>query len=98
DGFRFGAPTMWRPAPGVYVARNFDFADIGFVVTSAGVVVIDAGTAAATTAAALAAFRAEVPDPPIAAIVLTHAHWDHVRGPAALRPPAHPGIPQARLP
>jgi hypothetical protein len=36
DGFRFTVPRLAEAAPGVYVARGYDFADISFVVTAEG--------------------------------------------------------------
>ena len=96
SGFRFGRPRVLQPAPHIYVATGFDFADIGFVVTSAGVVAIDAGTTPASTAGALAAFRALVPDLPLRAVIVTHAHWDHVGGLTALLGPDVEVIAQAR--
>ncbi|HEU5072961.1 MAG TPA: MBL fold metallo-hydrolase [Polyangiaceae bacterium] len=79
DGFRFVSPELVEPAPGVFVARGYDFADIAFVVTDDGVVAIDAGTSEQNAAAALAAFR-KVSAAPIRTLLLTHAHWDHVGG------------------
>lgn len=78
-GFRFVPPELAQPAPGVFVARGYDFADIAFVVTDDGVVVIDTGTSERTAALALDAFR-KVSAAPIRKVLLTHAHWDHVGG------------------
>jgi glyoxylase-like metal-dependent hydrolase (beta-lactamase superfamily II) len=79
DGFRFVRPELLEPAPGIFVARGYDFADIAFVATADGVVAIDAGTSERNAAAALAAFR-KTSGAPIRAVILTHAHWDHVGG------------------
>lgn len=83
DGFRFARPELVEPAPGIFVARGYDFADIAFVVTNDGAVAIDAGTSNENAAAALAAFR-KVSAAPIRTVLLTHAHWDHVGGLATL--------------
>jgi glyoxylase-like metal-dependent hydrolase (beta-lactamase superfamily II) len=97
DGFRFGPPQLVELADGVLVAQNYDFGDIAFIRTSAGVVAVDAGTTEANAAAALAALRAVTADP-ITHVVLTHAHWDHVGGLAALRGPHTRVIAQAGFP
>jgi len=78
-GFRFARPELVEPAPGIFVARGYDFADIAFVLTNDGAVAIDAGTSDKNAAAALAAFR-KVSAAPIRSVLLTHAHWDHVGG------------------
>jgi glyoxylase-like metal-dependent hydrolase (beta-lactamase superfamily II) len=85
-GFRFVPRELAEVAPNVFVARGYDFADIAFIVTGAGVVAIDAGTTRDNAAAALAAFRARS-SAPITHVIITHAHWDHIGGLQALLAP-----------
>jgi glyoxylase-like metal-dependent hydrolase (beta-lactamase superfamily II) len=85
-GFRFRPPRLVQPVPGIYIAQGYDFADIAFVITAEGIVAIDAGTIEANARAALAALR-EATQKPITHVILTHAHWDHVGGLAALKGP-----------
>ncbi len=96
DGFRFTLPRLVELAPQVHVAQGFDFADIAFVRTAAGVVAIDAGTTEANARAALAAFR-RITTEPITHVILTHAHWDHIGGLAALKGPGTQVIAQAKF-
>jgi glyoxylase-like metal-dependent hydrolase (beta-lactamase superfamily II) len=96
DGFRFRPPRLLEVAPRVYVAQGYDFADMAFVLTDDGIVAIDAGTTEATARAALGALR-QRSSRPITHVVLTHAHWDHIGGLAALRTPHTPVIAQARF-
>ena len=97
DGFRFTSPRIWRPEPGIQVAQGYDFADLAFITTGGGVVAIDAGTTPDRVKAALGGL-----DPPadgaISHLILTHAHWDHTGGAAALRGPATRVIAQAGFP
>jgi alkyl sulfatase BDS1-like metallo-beta-lactamase superfamily hydrolase len=44
EGARFVSPKLWEPVPGVYVAHGYDFSDLAFVATGAGVVAIDTGS------------------------------------------------------
>src|SRR5215472_8374515 len=96
DGFRFSAPTLVEVAPGIYVARGYDFADIAFIVTSDHVVAIDAGTSEANARAALEAFR-KVSDKPLRTVIVTHAHWDHIGGLKAYLGPDTQVIAQANF-
>jgi len=86
DGFRFTQPRLVREGDGVYVAEGFDFANIAFLVTEAGVVAIDAGTTEESAHGAMKALR-QVTSAPVRYVILTHSHWDHVGGLAAVREP-----------
>src|SRR5207248_1072782 len=86
EGIRFTDPKLVREADGVYVAEGFDFGNIAFLVDPAGVVAIDAGTTVESARAAMKALR-EVTDAPVRYVILTHSHWDHVGGLAAVREP-----------
>jgi len=86
DGFRFGERRFVREADDVYVAEGYDFANISFIVRDSFVVAIDAGTTERTARAAVDELR-KVTRAPIKYVILTHAHWDHVGGLAAVREP-----------
>jgi glyoxylase-like metal-dependent hydrolase (beta-lactamase superfamily II) len=96
DGFRFVEKQFTREADGVYVAEGYDFANLGFIVGSAFVVAIDAGTTERSARLAVAALR-KVTQLPIRYVILTHGHWDHVGGLAAVREPGSIVIAQARF-
>jgi glyoxylase-like metal-dependent hydrolase (beta-lactamase superfamily II) len=83
NGFRFSPRSLVEPAPGVYVARGYDFADLAWVAVDGGLVAIDAGTTEDNVRAALAALRQKT-TLPVKWVILTHAHWDHVGGLQAL--------------
>lgn len=97
NGFRFGEKRMVREAEGVYVAEGYDFANIGFIVGKSFVVAIDAGTTEESAGRAVAALR-EITQLPIKYVILTHGHWDHAGGLAAVREPGTIVIAQARFP
>ena len=94
QGFRFRERRLLREADGVYVAEGYDFSNLGFIVTPAFVVAIDAGTTEETTRDALTALR-QITHAPIKYIILTHGHWDHVGGLDAMREPGSVVIAQA---
>jgi glyoxylase-like metal-dependent hydrolase (beta-lactamase superfamily II) len=96
-GFRFGEPRLVREAEGVYVAEGYDFSNIVFIVAPDLVVAIDAGTTEETARAAVAALR-QITRAPIKYVVLTHGHWDHVGGLAAVREPGSTVIARAGFP
>jgi glyoxylase-like metal-dependent hydrolase (beta-lactamase superfamily II) len=83
-------------APRVHVAQGYDFADLAFVLTTDGIVAVDAGTTEATARAALSAVRRHSSQP-ITHVILTHAHWDHIGGLAALTGAGTQVIAQARF-
>jgi glyoxylase-like metal-dependent hydrolase (beta-lactamase superfamily II) len=93
-GFRFSAKRFVKEADGVYVAEGYDFSNLSFIVTPAFVVAIDAGTTAKTAADAVAELR-KVTKAPIKYVILTHGHWDHVGGLAAVREPGSIVIAQS---
>jgi glyoxylase-like metal-dependent hydrolase (beta-lactamase superfamily II) len=97
DGLRMSAPSALRPAPDVHVARCYDFSDFAFIQTSAGVVAIDAGTSPDRVLAAMADLGLPA-DAPISHLILTHAHYDHIGGTAALRGPDTQVIASAGFP
>jgi glyoxylase-like metal-dependent hydrolase (beta-lactamase superfamily II) len=97
EGFRFTNPKLVREGEGVYVAEGFDFGNIAFLVDPAGVIAIDAGTTAESAAAAKKALR-QITDAPIRFVILTHSHWDHVGGLAAIREPGTVVIARANFP
>lgn len=91
-------------APGVFVRRGAheDFspgnaggiANLGFVVGGAAVAVVDSGGSRRDGLALLAAVRARTALP-VAYVVNTHLHPDHLLGNAAFRDAGAPGAPTA---
>jgi glyoxylase-like metal-dependent hydrolase (beta-lactamase superfamily II) len=96
DGFRFSPPRFVELAPKVYVAQGYDFADLAFVLTDAGIVAIDAGTTETNARAVLSALRRISPQP-VTHLILTHAHWDHIGGLSGLKAQGTQVIAQARF-
>jgi glyoxylase-like metal-dependent hydrolase (beta-lactamase superfamily II) len=96
DGYHFTRPAIIEVAAGIRAARGYDFADFAFVSTEAGVVAIDAGTAPHRVKAALADAGIDAAD--VSHVILTHAHFDHAGGIAALNGPQAQVIAQAGFP
>jgi glyoxylase-like metal-dependent hydrolase (beta-lactamase superfamily II) len=97
DGMRLFVPGVLSPAPDVHVAQSYDFSDFAFIQTSGGVVAIDAGTSPDRVQAALAdlGLKDRVP---VSHLILTHAHFDHIGGTAAVRGPGTQVIASAGFP
>jgi glyoxylase-like metal-dependent hydrolase (beta-lactamase superfamily II) len=96
-GFRFSEKRLVREAEGVYVAEGYDFGNLAFIVGRDAIVAIDAGTTESSAREAVAALRT-VSQAPIKYVILTHGHWDHVGGLAAVREPGATVIAQANFP
>jgi glyoxylase-like metal-dependent hydrolase (beta-lactamase superfamily II) len=96
-GFRFSEKRLVREADGVYVAEGYDFGNLAFLVGDGAIVAIDAGTTETSARDAVAALRT-VSQAPIKYVVLTHGHWDHVGGLAAVREPGSIVIAGANFP
>jgi glyoxylase-like metal-dependent hydrolase (beta-lactamase superfamily II) len=96
-GFRFSGKRFVNEGDGVFVAEGYDFANLSFIVTSTFVVAIDAGTTERTARDAVSELR-KVTKAPIKYVILTHGHWDHAGGLAAVREPGSTVIAQAGFP
>jgi glyoxylase-like metal-dependent hydrolase (beta-lactamase superfamily II) len=96
-GFRFSGKRFVNEGDGVFVAEGYDFANLSFIVTSTFVVAIDAGTTEPTARDAVNELR-KVTKAPIKYVILTHGHWDHAGGLAAVREPGSTVIAQSGFP
>jgi glyoxylase-like metal-dependent hydrolase (beta-lactamase superfamily II) len=97
DGMRLSAPRALSPAPDVHVAQSYDFGDFAFIKTSTGVVAIDAGTSPDRVLSAMADLGLK-DQAPVSHLILTHAHFDHIGGAAAVRGPDTEVIASAEFP
>lgn len=84
-----GPPRVLRITDRVFLAIGFDLASTILVRTAAGNVVVDVGMSPARAAPVREALLRASPGP-IAAIIYTHSHIDHVGGASVW---AEPGVP-----
>lgn len=68
-----------KVAEDVYVAVGYSPANVGMMVGSEGIVIIDTGMAPTHAKAILDAFR-KITDKPVKAVIYTHGHGDHTGG------------------
>ena len=85
-------PSLWRNTQlnakaglfevcdGIYQVRGYDIANITFVRSEHGWIVMDCGSSRYTAEEALKFFRSEMGDGRIVAVVVSHAHVDHYGG------------------
>ncbi len=83
-GHAFSAQRIAEIVPGrVYALSGYEFTEYYFVVSDDGreLIGIDAGTRPDSARAAYEALRAYAPRlPQLSAVLVTHAHWDHIGG------------------
>jgi glyoxylase-like metal-dependent hydrolase (beta-lactamase superfamily II) len=83
-GHTFSPKRIAEIVPGkVYALSGYEFTEYYFVVSDDGreLIGIDAGTRPDSARAAYEALRAYAPGlPELTAVLITHAHWDHVGG------------------
>lgn len=87
---------MVEVANGVYAATGYASNNMGFIVTSEGVVVIDTGMTPAIGREFLADIRRKT-DQPIRYVIFTHYHYDHVDGASAFQGPGTQFVAQENL-
>jgi len=75
-----GAPRVERISEHVWAAMGYDLANTVLIRTPAGYIVIDPGMSPKRARAVKQALESEVPGGPVAAVVYTHSHIDHVGG------------------
>jgi glyoxylase-like metal-dependent hydrolase (beta-lactamase superfamily II) len=83
-------------ADGIFAATGYASNNMGFVITDAGVVVIDTGMTPELGQAFLEDIRRHT-DQPVRYVIFTHYHYDHVDGASAFRSPRVEFVAQENL-
>lgn len=71
---------LFKVTDGVYQVRGFDVANISFIETDNGYIVVDPLTAAEPARAAYELVKTHIGDKPVVAVIYTHSHTDHFAG------------------
>jgi len=71
---------LFEVVSGIYQVRGFDLANISFIKSNTGWIVIDPLTAKETSQAALAFVNEKVGQRPVVAVIISHSHGDHFGG------------------
>lgn len=71
---------LFKVTDGIYQVRGFDVANITFVETDTGYIVIDPLNSGFTARAAYDLIKTHVADKPVVAVMYTHSHSDHFAG------------------
>jgi len=71
---------LFKIAEGIYQVRSFDIANIAFISTNTGYIVVDPLTNASASKAAFDLVKKYAGDKPVIAVITTHSHGDHYGG------------------
>jgi alkyl sulfatase BDS1-like metallo-beta-lactamase superfamily hydrolase len=71
---------LFEVVPGIYQVRGFDLANISFIKSNTGWIVIDPLTAKETSRAALKFVNEKIGERPVVAVIISHSHGDHFGG------------------
>ncbi|KQX51240.1 MULTISPECIES: alkyl/aryl-sulfatase [unclassified Ensifer] len=71
---------LFEVVPGIYQVRGFDLANISFIKSETGWIVIDPLTVKETARAALKFINEKLGERPVVAVIISHSHADHFGG------------------
>lgn len=89
---------LFKVTDGVYQVRGFDVANVTFVETDSGYIVIDPLNAGETSRAAYDLVKRHVGNKPVKAVIYTHSHSDHFAGISGVIDVENPGDVQIIAP